>query len=317
MAYRQLTLEQRYLIYKLMKAGYRQVRIAQMVGVHPSSISRELRRNVNRRGYRPRMAHRLALKRRRIPRRCQILTCSRRVWIRHYLRRGWSPDQIAGRFRREGRFAVSYQTVYRYLYTDRQSGGQLYRHLRRKGIPYRRRRLGAAPIQNRRFIEERPACVDQRQRIGDWELDTMVSGDGRPAIVTMVDRVSQLVMMKRVERLSSRQVAYAIIGRLRSVKRKVHTLTADNGPEFAAHQYVARKLDADFFFARPYKPWQRALCEKTNGLVREFIPKGMPLGMLSDRDITAVMQVLNTRPRKTLNYSTPNEIFYQDVALGM
>ena len=318
MVYRQLTQEQRYLIYKLRKAGTEQVRIAATAGVHPSTICRELRRNVNRRGYRPRMAHRLAQQRRRIPRRTAVLTSSRRVWVRHFLRRGWSPDQIAGRFRLKGPFGVSYQTIYRYLYADRERGGELYRHLRRKGRRYQRKRLGAGPLRNRRFIEERPACVDRRERLGDWELDTVVSShDARAVIVTMVERVSQLVMMEKVDSAEAMPVAYAIIRRLGSIKAKVHTLTSDNGHEFAAHEYVARKLEADFYFARPYKPWQRALNEKTNGLIREFFPKGSPLGKLSQQEVTRVMQTLNTRPRKTLNYLTPNEIFYADVALGM
>lgn len=318
MAYRQLTQEQRYLIYKLRKAGNYQVRIALMAGVDPSTISRELRRNVNRRGYRPTMAHRLAQQRRRVPRRTPVLTPSRRVWVRHYLRRGWSPDQIAGRFRLEGPFAVSYQSIYRYLYADRQQGGQLYRQLRRKGRRYQPKRLGAGPLRNRRFIEERPACVARRERIGDWELDTVVSTrTDRAAIVTMVERVSQLVVMEKVDCTDSIQVAYAIIRRLGSLQAKVHTLTSDNGGEFAAHEYVARKLGADFYFARPYKPWQRALNEKTNGLIRDFFPKGSPLGKLSRQEVTRVMQTLNTRPRKTLNYRTPNEIFYADVALGL
>lgn len=317
MTYRQLTLEQRYLIYKLMKEGYARNRIAWLVGVHPSTITRELRRNVNRRGYRPKMAHRLAIGRRRIVRKQRLLTPGKSVWIRHYLRKSWSPDQIAGRFRSDGKFQISYQTIYRYLYANRLASGQLYRLLRRKGVRYRKKRSGSVPIANRRFIEERPACVERRERLGDWELDTIVSRSDNAAIVTMVDRVSQLVMMEKVDRASSRQVAYAIVRRLKTIKAKVRTLTSDNGSEFAGHKYVADKLDADFYFARPYKPWQRALNEKTNGLIREFFPKGMPLGKLTQAKVTKVMKALNTRPRKTLNYRTPNEIFYADVALGM
>jgi IS30 family transposase len=233
------------------------------------------------------------------------------------LRKNWSPDQIAGRFSVRGPFSVSYQTIYRYLYADRKSGGTLYQYLRRKGVRYRKRRLNRVPIANRRFIEERPAHVEQRERLGDWELDTIVSQADRAAIVTMVDRKSQLVMMAKVERNRSRDVTHAIVHRMKTIKAKVLTLTADNGSEFAGHAAVARKLDADFFFARPYKPWQRALNEKTNGLIREFFPKGMPLGNIPQREVTRVMQALNTRPRKTLNYLTPNEIFYEDVALGM
>jgi IS30 family transposase len=315
MVYRQLTQEQRYLIYKLLKAGYKQIRIAETVGVHKSTISRELRRNVNRRGYRPKMAHRVAMGRRHIPRRPVVLTPARRVWIRHYIRKGWSPDQIAGRFKVKGPFRISYQTIYRYLYEDRAHGGVLYKHLRRKGRRYRRRRLGSGAIRNRRFIEERPSSVDRRDRLGDWELDTIVSPNRRDAIVTIVERTSQLLEMKKVERATSREVAYAIVNRLQSVKAKVHTLTSDNGSEFAMHEYVAKKLDADFFFARPYKPWQRGLNENTNGLIREYFPMGLPLGKLSHQDVTKVMKALNNRPRKTLNYRTPNEIFYADVAL--
>ena len=211
---------------------------------------------------------------------------------------------------------VSYQTIYRYLYADKENGGALYLHLRRRGKKYRKRRLGA-PISNRRFIEERPACVEKRERLGDWELDTIVSRSDKAAIVTMVDRKSQLVLMQKVDRNRSRDVTRAIVHRMGTIKSKVLTLTADNGAEFAGHVAVARKLDADFYFARPYKPWQRALNEKTNGLIREFFPKGMPLGNLSQAEVTSVMQALNTRPRKTLNYLTPNEIFYADVALGM
>ncbi len=317
MTYRQLTQEQRYLIYKLWKAGYRQCDIATVARVHPSTISRELRRNVRRRGYRPKMAHRMAMRRRRMRRREPILTPSRKVWIRHYLRRKWSPDQIAGRFRRQGPFSVSYQTIYRYLYDDRKKGGRLYESLRRKGHRYRKRRVSGSPIRHRRFIEERPACVERRDRLGDWELDTIVAKKGSAAVVTMVDRASQLVMMKKVDTLKSRDVTYAIMKRLQNVKTKVLTMTSDNGVEFAGHAYLAKKLDADFFFARPYKPWQRALNEKTNGLIREYFPKGMPLGNLTDAQVTSVMQALNSRPRKTLNYLTPNEIFYADVALGM
>jgi IS30 family transposase len=317
MTYRQLTLEQRYLIYKLRKEGYAQKRIAELIRVHPSTVSRELRRNISKKSYRPKLAHRQAISRRVMPRIEKVLVPGRKALIRHYLRKGWSPDQIAGRFRIKDRFNVSYQTIYRYLYEDRRSGGELYKNLRQRGVKYRRRYVGGGPIAGRRFIEERPACVERRERLGDWELDTIVSSRGAAAIVTMVDRASQLLLMQKVERMRSRDVAYALIACLGKVKSRVHTLTSDNGSEFAAHVYVAKKLQADFYFARPYKPWQRGLNEKTNGLIRKYFPKGMPLGNIPPAEITRVVKALNTRPRKTLNYLTPNEIFYGDVALVM
>lgn len=317
MTYRQLTLEQRYLIYKLRKEGYSQRRIARLIRVHPSTVSRELSRNGSKSSYRPQLAHRQAVVRRVMPRIEKVLGPGRKTLIRHYLRKGWSPDQIAGRFRIKDRFRVSYQTIYRYLYEDRSSGGTLYKNLRRRGVRYQRKRLNGGPLTERRFIEERPACVEARERIGDWELDTIISSRGSAAIVTMVDRASQLVLMQKVKSLKSREVAYAIMTRMKKLKSRVHTLTADNGSEFAAHRYVAKKLDADFYFARPYKPWQRGLNEMTNGLIRKYFPKGMPLGNIPPSEITRVMVALNTRPRKTLNYLTPNEIFYGDVALVM
>ena len=317
MTYRQLTLEQRYLIYKLRKEQYSQKRIAELIRVHPSTVSRELSRNMSKSSYRPKLAHRQAMTRRVMPRIEKVLTPRQKVLIRHYLRRGWSPDQIAGRFRIKGKFKVSYQTIYRYLYEDRRSGGELYKNLRQRGVRYRKRHVSGGPIAGRRFIEERPECVERRERLGDWELDTIVSSRGAAGIVTMVDRVSQLVLMQKVACLKSRYVAYAILARLSKLKSKVHTLTSDNGSEFAGHLYVAQKLQADFYFARPYKPWQRGLNEKTNGLIRKYFPKGMALGNIPAADITRVMKALNTRPRKTLNYLTPNEIFYGDVALVM
>ena len=315
MAYRQLTREQRYLIYKLRKAGYRQTAIAKAAGVSPSTISRELRRNVRRRGYRPAMAHRLAMARRARPCRLPVLTPRLRVHVRHGLRKGWSPEQIAGRAKRAGTFSVSAQTIYRYLYADRREGGLLHRLLRRKGVRYRRRPLGNGPIRDRKFIEARPPAVEDRKEIGHWEVDTIVSPD-RSAIVTMVERVPQLLVMRKVPASTSLEVAHAMVRKLGPVRDRVLTITSDNGAEFASHGYVARKLKADFYFSRPYKPWQRALNEKTNGLIRHYFPKRSRLGDLTDQQVTAVAQALNTRPRKSLNYLTPNEIFYKNVALG-
>lgn len=314
--YRQLTQEQRYLIYKLRGMGLSQKMIAAEVGVHPSTISRELRRNVRKRGYRPQMAHLLAMKRRAIARRETVLipqTCAR---LRHYLKQGWSPEQIAGRLNRTGKLQICHQTIYTYIRLNRKEGGQLYTKLRRKGKKYRKRPLNAPPIKDRRSIGLRPAEVDLRNRIGDWELDTIVSSDRKAVILSMVERVSQYTVLAWLPRSQSMEVAKAVLRMLGPLKALVHTMTSDNGAEFAAHKYIEKRMKALFYFAHPGCPHERGLNEQVNGLVREYFPKRTNLSAIRQKDVTRVMQAINSRPRKTLNYQTPKEIFYKAVALG-
>ena len=316
MTYRQLTLEQRYLIYKLRRIGYSQKEIAHQAGVHPSTVSRELKRNVNRKGYRPKMAHRLALQRKKVPRRKNLLTPRTCARLRQYLKKGWSPDQISGRLRVTDNLQISHQTIYSYIWKNRKEGGTVYTRLRRKGIRYRRKRLHSAPIRNRRPISERPVCVDQKDRIGDWELDTIVSGDRQSAIVSMVERVSNYTLLGWVPQNESLHVGHCMVRMLGPIKTLVHTLTSDNGAEFATHRYVELKLQAMFYIARPYCAHDRGLNEQVNGLVREYFPKGMSFSNTGQSEVPKVMQTLNSRLRKTLNYKNPKEIFFTAVALG-
>lgn len=312
MSYTQLTREQRYQIYALKKAGQTQTATAAILGVHKSSISRELRRNRGGRGYRPGRAHELAAARQRAAHRPRI---SAQTWatVEELLRRDWSPEQVAGRLRLEGREAVSHERIYRYVYADQRQGGTLHLHLRCQR--QRRKRYGKqsrrGQIAGRVGIEERPRVVDARRRIGDWEADTLVGRRGRGALLSLVERKSKLVRLCWVERKGAEEVAAASLTILRPLAERVLTLTSDNGGEFAHHARISEGLGARFYFARPHASWERGVNENTNGLVRQYFSKRHDFSAITEAEVERVMERLNERPRKTLGYRTPNEVFYK------
>lgn len=312
MSYTQLTREQRYQIYALRKAGHTQTETASVIGVHKSSISRELRRNRGRRGYRPALAHESAEARRRAAHRPRI---SAQTWVvvESLLRRDWSPEQVAGRLRLEGREAVSHERIYRYVYADQRAGGTLHLHLRCQR--QRRKRYGKASrrgqIAGRVGIEERPRVVEAKRRIGDWEADTIVGRRGRGALLSLVERKSKLLRLCWVERKGAGEVAEASLRVLSPLSGKVLTLTSDNGGEFAHHQRISEGLGARFYFARPHASWERGVNENTNGLLRQYFPKRADFAMITQAEVERVVGRLNERPRKTLGYRTPNEVFYK------
>lgn len=323
MNYTQLTQEQRYQIAVLRKAGHMQVEIARLIGVHKSTISRELSRNKGLRGYRPKQAHRRALDRRQEKVR-ESITADEWLRIETLLRQEWSPDEIGQRLRMEGRRFVSHEWIYQHVYADKKSGGDLYRCLRCQ--KQRKKRYGSnerrGKIPDRTGIEQRPAIVDQKARIGDWEGDTIIGTGHKGAIVSLVERKSIYTLLGKVERKKADLVADMEIRLLTPFREMVHTITKDNGLEFAGHEKVAKKLKADIFFAHPYASWERGLNENTNGLVRQYIPKNRRFDTVTDEEIDFIMHRLNHRPRKTLGYRTPHEVFFNTktqltgVALG-
>jgi len=312
MSYTQLTREQRYQIYALKKAGQTQTAMAALLGVHKSSISRELRRNHGQRGYRPGRAHELAEARQRAAHRPRI---SAQTWVvvESLLRRDWSPEQVAGRLRLEGQPTVSHERIYRYVYADKQAGGTLHLHLRCQR--QRRKRYGKhsrrGQIAGRVGIEERPAIVEAKRRVGDWEADTLVGRRGRGALLSLVERKSKLVHLCWIERKGAAEVAGASLAALTPLCAQVLTITSDNGGEFAHHAEIARGLGARFYFARPHASWERGVNENTNGLVRQYFPKRHDFSTITEAEVRRVMERLNDRPRKTLGYRTPNEVFYK------
>jgi len=309
--YTQLTQEERYQIHALMKAGHSQAVIARQLGRSKSTISRELRRNCGLRGYRAGQAHRLAVARRASKRRRRIDEATRQ-WVERLLREDWSPEQISLWLRKEKGIRVSHEWIYQYVLRDKRNGGDLYQHLRCQKV--RRKRYGSydcrGRIPNRTSIDERPAIVDRRSRIGDWEVDTII-GKGRSGVlVSLTERKSRLTLLAKVTNKTADAVCQAILALLEPLRDRVHTLTADNGKEFARHEVLADALDAGFYFAHPYAAWERGLNENTNGLVRQYFPKDRDFSTIGDEEIRRVMDKLNHRPRKCLGMKTPNQVFF-------
>jgi len=316
MSYTQLTQEQRYQIYALLKMGHNRTEIATVIGTHKASISRELDRNSGLRGYRPKQAHHKALRRHNHSR-IRILP---ETWemVETKLCLDWSPEQISGWLSKHHAIQVSHEWIYQHILADKHLGGNLYRHLRCQ--KKRRKRYGSydrrGKLPNRVSIEERPEIVAQRLRIGDWEVDTLLGKGHRQSIVTLTERKSRFALLRKVDRRTADQVGDAVIELLLPVSDRLHTLTADNGKEFAEHERVTHELHADFFFAHPYTAWERGANENMNGLLRQYIPKKCNLASVTDLDLIRIMKRLNHRPRKCLDFLSPVEVFFdQSVAL--
>ena len=311
MSYKQLTQEERYQIQAYLKAGFNQTEIAMELKRHKSTISREIIRNTGLRGYRPKQAQRLAEERRQAK---ALPRIGHATWsdIRKLLKQEWSPEQISLWLKSESDIAISHEWIYQYILQDKKYGGSLYRHLRCQ--KQRRKRYGSGysrrgQLIDRVSIDERPSVVDARSRIGDWELDTIIGKNHQQAIVSLTERKSRFTLIKKVKRKTAQCVTDAIINLLTPFSGQVHTLTSDNGKEFAGHKTIADKLGAQFYFAHPYASWERGLNENTNGLIRQYFPKQRNFKTITQKEIKRVMDKLNNRPRKCLGIKTPNQVF--------
>ncbi len=278
---RHLTHTGRSRIHALMKSGLSAAAVARQLGRSPSSVPRGIRRNGGARGQRHAQAQRRAEARRRsassVPSRM-----TPELWrmVEERLVRGWSPEQVAGRLRLEGHPVAGRQWTCRHVHADRRAGGGLWRHLRRRGKRPNRRggaHAGRGHIPGRVDIPERPALVEGRERVGDWEADTIVGARHSGTVVSLVDRATKYTLLRRPGRKTAAAVGAAMTGLPGPHRDAVHTVTADNGKEFADHARVAGALGAGFLFARPYHSWERGLNEHTNGLVRGYLPKGTDL----------------------------------------
>ena len=318
MSYTQLTQEQRYQIYALLKMEHSQTEIAANLGVHKSSISREVRRNHGKRGYRPKQAHEKALKRRRQKAELKI-TSETWAFVEDKLRLDWSPEQISGWLRKKSEASVSHEWIYQYVYADKKAGGDLHTHLRCQ--KKRRKRYGGrdrrGKIPNRTSIEQRPDVVEQRERLGDWEADTIIGNGRRHAIVTLVDRKSRFTLLERIERCTADATEEAIVRLLRPYQLRRLTITCDNGKEFANHQVIARRLQTKVYFAHSYASWERGTNENTNGLIRQYVPKSDDFSNVTADQIAFIKERLNHRPRKCLDFKTPDMVFFNYIPVAL
>ncbi|MBX9902628.1 MAG: IS30 family transposase [Burkholderiaceae bacterium] len=314
MTYTHLTQDERYQIYILKKAGHDQSAIAEIMERSKSTISRELKRNSGSRGYRPKQAQALSLARQSTD---NATTVHADTWafadaklVLH-----WSPEQISGYLRVNNQPGVSHESIYKRIYADKRLGGTLHSTLRcqkkRKKRYGNRERRGTIP--NQVSIEQRLSIVDQLKRYGDWEGDLVIGANHRQALVTLNERKSRYSIIGKVDRKTAEQVADSIISLLAPFSDCVHTLTTDNGKEFAQHERITRNIKAKHYFAHPYCSWERGANENMNGLIRQFFPKKMRFESISDHDVEQAMHSLNHRPRKCLDFKTPHEVFMKQL----
>ena len=313
MNYQQLTDSQRYQIEGYLKANYSITRIAKELGVHKSTISREIKRNSKKRIYNAHYANTISNERRKESYKHSVFDASMKHYIdKALVQKQWSPEQIKGRCDLEGIAMVSVERIYQYIYQDQSGGGLLHKHLRtarrwRKKRLHKKHQRGQIP--NRVMIDQRPEVVNTKQRFGDWEVDTIIGKNHKSAIVTLTERKSQFELMAKTDGTKADSIRKQMINLLAPFKLFVKTITSDNGKEFSEHQQISKKLDADFFFAHPYSPWQRGLNEYNNKLIRQYLPKKTDFNLINNQTINMIISKLNNRPRKLLGYRTPNETF--------
>jgi IS30 family transposase len=315
MTYHQITAAERYTLGLLRRQGLTPATIARVLGRHRSTVCRELRRNrtAHDGAYRPQVAQWHANGRRSRSRRNRRFGPAAWRLVTRRLQRLWSPEQIAGRLRREGKLRISHETIYRYIWADKRRGGSLYTHLR--GAQKRRRkRYGAYDSRGRlagkRSITTRPPGAEHRSRVGHWEADTVLgAGQAGPCIFTMVERKTGYIAIGQLPIRRSTAVNARAAKLIRAQPRPVHTITADNGTEFHEYATLERATGTHFYFATPHHSWERGTNENTNGLLRQYLPKGESMAHLTQHDCNRLARHLNRRPRKRLGYRTPEECY--------
>ena len=319
MGYGHLSIDEREVILKMSAQQASMQQIGDRLGRSKGTISRELSRNVSSTGdYKPHLAQRYYEKRRdasKVPYRLEDDD-----WLKGYvqekLKQYWSPEQISGRLHQDHGIAISPVTIYSWVYREREEGGDNYKYLRQSHRRRRKRRASEdrrGQMPDRRMIDERPDVVNDRSRIGDWESDTVEGRKASGFIATHVERKSRYTVAAKTSDKSAATVTKATLEAMKKLlSEKVRTMTFDNGKEFAGFKELEQGLDMTSYFARPYHSWERGTNENTNGLLRQFFPKGMDFGMVTQSDVDIALELLNNRPRKCLNYRTPTEVFWSE-----
>jgi len=313
--YEHIDSEERYAIAAMRGQYIKIAEIASRLGRHRSTIYRELKRNASAHdgNYRATHACQKASGRQKLSKRNMRYNEADFRYAEGLVRADSSPEQAVGRMKLEGQPVMSHETLYKWIWRDKKMGGTLWQHLR--GARKQRRKRYAAydsrgRLAGKKMIGERPAVVERRSRLGDWEIDT-VHGTTKAGVVTIVERRSGLVRIGKLKRITKEQTGRRTIRLLLSDKDRVKTITADNGGEFHGYRRIERALDTSVYFALPHHAWERGTNENTNGLIRQYLPKGTPLDDLTQSTCTKIAKSLNNRPRKRLGFKTPNEIYYQ------
>ncbi len=324
--YKHFTREQRYQLEVLLRQKTPKSKIAKQLKVDRTTVYREIKRNtLKNRKYNAQIALEESNERKQRFKTNRKLTSGMIKFILQKLEKEqWSPEQISQYCKTNKIEMVSHEWIYQFVYADKKQGGTLYKHLRIASKPYRKRygsydRRGK--IKDRISIEQRPEVVEERSRIGDWEVDTLIGKNHRGALLSIVERKSLFVLIQKLSGKFAGETRKSVINALAPFKKAVYTITSDNGSEFAEHKRISKKLETDYFFTHPYSAWERGTNENMNGLIRQYVPKNSALLEVPDGYLQIVALKLNTRPRKSLNWKTPLQIFInnfntQSVALG-
>ena len=313
--YNQLTSEQRYYIEVSLQNKMSKKVIAEHLNVHISTVYREIKRNGGKYHYHHRLAQDKCDERKHRMRGIRTFTLDMRKRIFSLLvQEQWSPEQIKGYMERNGERCACVETIYSYIRFDRLNGGTLWQHCRHR-LRHVHRQVSCryTAIKDRKMIDMRPAEVDGK-RFGDWEMDCIVGREGKGVILTLVERSTNFMMMRRLPQgKKAGPLARAVANMLLPYKRHVKTITTDNGSEFADFKYIERHIDTQVFFAHPYSSWEKGRIENINGLVRQYITKDMKLNDIDDETIKQVQYKLNRRPRKKLDFDTPKSSFFKNI----
>lgn len=310
----QLSLSQRYQIELCRSHGMSISRIGDFIDKDKSVVSREISRNSDLRSgeYKAELAHNKAQNRHKKKNKMIRFKPGIEKYVHNKITEDYSPEQIVGRAKLENIQCVSHERIYQFIWKDKKAGGKLYKHLRSKGKRYRKRghsKDHRGLIVGRVDIDQRPHIVEHKERIGDLEIDLIIGKNHKQAILTINDRASGLLIMDKVPSKQAIHIERKSVELLEDFGPLFHTITSDNGKEFANHKNIAEQLDIDFYFAKPYHSWQRGANENLNGLVRQYFAKDCNFNSITKTQIQNVQNILNNRPRKRFGFKTPNEIF--------
>jgi len=317
--YKHLTLEERYQIQAYKEAGFKKNEIAKKLNVHPSTIGRELKRNSSKinKKYTATKADKVSSDKRRYASQKSNFKMIKKVknYIIKYIEEDYSPEQASATLKLKHEINISHVRIYQYIEGDKLLGGDLHTHLRFYHTDHRRAMYGEkykGKIKDRVSISQRPDIVEDKERIGDLETDTIVGANQKGAITTIVDRASMFVKISIPTSKKASDIEDETLRLLTPFKEKIHTITSDNGFEFSNHKNISKALNCDYYFCHPYSSWERGLNEYINGLIRQYIPKGTSFEDITPQYIQMIEDKLNNRPRKSLGWKTPNEVFYAE-----
>ena len=318
MSYQQLSQQERYTITALLKTGISLTEVAQAIGRHKSTISRELRRNIRPSGYyAASVAHSYATARRKRTRRGTNFTKDQWRIVLNLIRQDFSPEQVSNIIKTYFDFTISHETIYQYILYDKKKGGSIYKHLRI--VPKRRRKRynshdSRGRLAGKRMIQDRPSEINSRSTIGHWEGDTVIGSDRHHCIVTLVERKTGFVIIKKVRARTVEEVNKACIAAIREHIMNFISITFDNGTEFHGYKQLEELFPITCYFANPYHSWERGTNENTNGLIRQYIPKKSCMKNINQAKCDSIAYKLNSRPRKRLGYKTPYEVYYDSAS---